>query len=95
LWTVTPNTALASPLAVRAGGKTVSRAPFHFVCVAADHAAPASDAKGRAYLSPVTVYQGKWAYCAAGLVSKHDWRAISPTSREELKRRTERPAEKA
>ena len=72
----------------------MSEAPFHFLCVAADHVAPAGEVRGRAYLSPVTVYQGKWAYCAAGLVSKHDWRAIPPTSREELKRRTARPAEK-
>ena len=69
--------------------------PFHFVCVAADHVALAGETKGRAYLSPVTVHQGKWAYCGAGFASNHDWRAIPPTSREELKRRTERPSQKA
>jgi hypothetical protein len=72
----------------------MSDAPFHFLCVAADHVAPASDIKGRGYFSPVTVHQGKWAYCPAGFAAKHDWRAIAPTSREELKRRTTREAEK-
>ena len=30
--------------------------------------------------SPVTVYEGEWAYCPAGARSEHQWEAIEPVT---------------
>ncbi len=30
--------------------------------------------------SPVTVYEGEWAYCPAGAPTEHDWEAVEPRS---------------
>ena len=35
--------------------------------------------------SPVTVYEGEWAYCPAGARTEHQWEAIEPVSLAELR----------
>jgi hypothetical protein len=35
--------------------------------------------------SPVTVYEGEWAYCAAGARTEHGWEAIEPVTLTNLK----------
>jgi hypothetical protein len=35
--------------------------------------------------SPVTVYEGEWAYCAAGARTEHVWEAIEPVTLANLK----------
>ncbi|MDQ2912560.1 MAG: hypothetical protein M3T56_04810 [Chloroflexota bacterium] len=35
--------------------------------------------------SPVTVYEGEWAYCPAGARTEHDWQAIEPVTLTNLK----------
>jgi hypothetical protein len=35
--------------------------------------------------SPVTVYQGEWAYCAGGARTEHEWQAIEPVTLTNLK----------
>jgi hypothetical protein len=68
-------------------------ASVDFVCIATKHAA-AVKAKGGTPVSPITIHEGRWAYCPTGLTTDHEWRAIEPTSLEELMR-TRHPAEKA
>lgn len=35
--------------------------------------------------SPVTIYEGAWAYCPVGADSEHVWEAIDPVSLSDLK----------
>jgi hypothetical protein len=35
--------------------------------------------------SPVTVYEGEWAYCPAGARTEHEWHAIEPVTLANLK----------
>jgi hypothetical protein len=35
--------------------------------------------------SPVTIYEGAWAYCPVGASSEHLWEAIEPVSLSDLK----------
>ncbi len=68
-------------------------AAVDFVCVAAKHAAAVKPKAGMP-ISPITVHEGRWAYCATGLTTGHEWKGIPPTTLEELKR-TPHPTEKA
>lgn len=67
----------------------MSKASIHFVCIAAEHGA---GSKSNTHSSPFTIHEGWWSYCPAGLVTGHEWRAIAPTSHEELKRHVREPA---
>ena len=35
--------------------------------------------------SPVTVYEGEWAYCPAGAHAQHSWEPIAPVTLASLK----------
>jgi len=35
---------------------------------------------GAATRSPITVVEGKWAYCPTGAASEHKWELIRPTA---------------
>jgi len=35
--------------------------------------------------SPVTIYDGAWAYCPAGARADHEWEAIEPVTLSDLK----------
>jgi mannose-6-phosphate isomerase-like protein (cupin superfamily) len=35
--------------------------------------------------SPVTVYEGEWAYCPAGAPFEHEWQGIEPVTLANLK----------
>ena len=69
----------------------MSAASIHFVCIAGDHGAAS---KTNTHPSPLTIHEGKWSYCAAGLMNDHEWRAIRPTALDELKRQPTRLTEK-
>ena len=55
-----------------------------YVCRAKVHV-DASRNPGVQAGSPVTVYEGEWAYCSAGGLSEHDWEAVEPRSLAALK----------
>lgn len=50
---------------------------FHYYCVA--HRLRSVDR------SPVTIYQGRWAFCLYGYGKGHDWVAIEPISDVDLR----------
>jgi hypothetical protein len=52
---------------------------IHFVCVRADHR-PRSLADRPA----LTIHSGGWAYCRQSVASEHEWRHISPRTRDAL-----------
>ena len=54
-----------------------------YIC-RAHHDAGRRDAVRR---SPFTVYDGRWAYCAAGAVADHAWEEIEPVDIATLKLR--------
>ena len=56
---------------------------IHYVCAANDHRELAA---GRNSLSPLTVYEDKWAWCSAGVPTGHSWRSIYPTTLAEVTR---------
>ena len=62
----------------RANGNLV-----RYRCRASDH----TDASRNANMagSPVTIYEGAWAYCSVGAGSEHIWEAIEPVSLSDLK----------
>jgi len=35
--------------------------------------------------SPVTIYEGAWAYCPGGASSEHEWEAIEPVTLADLR----------
>ena len=55
-----------------------------FVCRAKVHVDASRNATV-AVGSPVTIYQGAWAYCPAGARTDHDWEAIEPVTLSDLK----------
>ena len=57
---------------------------IHFLCRAKSHQ-HLPNKKPEAG-SPITFHDGHWAYCPAGLATGHQWEAITPTSREALRR---------
>ena len=56
----------------------VGSALFHYYCVA--HRSRSLDR------SPVTIYEGHWAFCMQGYGKGHDWVAIDPISDVDLLR---------
>jgi hypothetical protein len=54
---------------------------IHFVCVRSDHR-PRTLADQPA----LTIHRGGWAYCRQSTVGEHDWRHISPRTRDQLAR---------
>lgn len=65
----------------------MSKTAIHFVCQAALHRLTSVSSRTGLAMSPLTIHEGKWSYCAAGELSGHEWRAIAPTPFELLKRR--------
>ena len=55
-----------------------------YVCRAKAHI-DASRNAGPSAGSPVTVYEGEWAYCPAGARTEHQWEAIEPVTLSDLK----------
>ena len=55
-----------------------------YVCRARVHVAVSRNAPVAAG-SPVTVYEGEWAYCPAGAQTEHEWEAIEPVKLTQLK----------
>jgi hypothetical protein len=55
-----------------------------FVCRAKVHIDASRNATVPAG-SPVTVYEGAWAYCAAGAWTEHVWEEIEPVTLANLK----------
>ncbi len=51
---------------------------IEYRCGEPKHDAPIID--GGAARSPVTVVEGKWAYCPTGASSEHRWELIHPTA---------------
>ena len=35
--------------------------------------------------SPVTIFEGAWAFCPAGATTEHEWKAIEPVTLIDLK----------
>ena len=66
------------------GGVGMKSNLVSYVCRARVHVGAGRDATVAAG-SPVTVYEGEWAYCAGGARTEHDWQAIGPVSLTELK----------
>jgi hypothetical protein len=57
---------------------------IHFRCTAPEHQRPtATDL--RSPTSPVTYYDGRWAYCPLGFHDGHSWTAITPSTLDEVK----------
>jgi len=56
----------------------MAEALFEYRCTEPRHEALSTEAV--ATISPITVVEGKWAYCRAGAASGHNWQVISPTS---------------
>lgn len=52
---------------------------IHFVCVRADH-----HPRTLAERPAVTIYGGGWAFCPQSQAGGHEWRQISPRTRDEL-----------
>lgn len=68
-------------------GKAVGSALFEFICRASVHRISVERSRTElASASPITVHDGKWAYCSAGATEGHDWRRIAPASLADLKR---------
>lgn len=63
----------------------MSGTALHFICEAAQHQPRRKNQDGLSS-SPLTIHEGKWAYCRAGLLTGHEWRAIAPTPFEAIKR---------
>jgi hypothetical protein len=57
---------------------------IHFRCSAVSH--QDSGATGAQPGSPITWYQGSWAYCPSGRADGHEWAAVMPASLADLKR---------
>ena len=55
-----------------------------YVCRARVHVDASRSATAPAG-SPVTVYEGAWAYCAAGELTDHQWEEIEPVTLSNLK----------
>jgi len=51
---------------------------IEYRCGEPKHETPIID--GAAPRSPVTVVEGKWAYCPTGASSEHRWELIRPTA---------------
>lgn len=56
-------------------GQQVGGTAIAFVCRAA-HSTIAKSARDSS--SPVTVHEGRWAYCRRAAVSGHEWHPIEP-----------------
>jgi hypothetical protein len=65
---------------------------IEFVCVAAHHQ---SRPRSGPYVSPLTIHDGKWAYCPASLVTDHEWHAIAAAAIEDVRRQWRAPSAKA
>jgi hypothetical protein len=61
----------------------MSSAAIHFVCVADKHQ---ERTRGGPYVSPLTINDGQWAYCPAGLTTEHSWLEITPTPVDDVRR---------
>jgi hypothetical protein len=55
-----------------------------YVCRAKGHVEASRNA-GVLAGSPVTVYEGEWAYCPAGARAEHQWEPIDPVPLADLK----------
>ena len=51
---------------------------IEYRCGEPKHEAPITDRA--ATRSPVTVVEGKWAYCPTGAATEHKWELIRPTA---------------
>jgi len=56
----------------------MSEALIEYRCGEPTHVASITDHEGPR--SPITVVEGKWAYCPKGAASGHKWELISPTA---------------
>jgi hypothetical protein len=56
----------------------MSEPMIEYRCGEPKHVASIKD--GAAPRSPVTVVDGKWAYCPMGAASEHKWELIRPTA---------------
>jgi hypothetical protein len=56
----------------------MAEALFEYRCTEPRHEALSIEAV--ATISPITVFEGKWAYCRAGAAGGHNWEVISPTA---------------
>jgi DNA-binding response OmpR family regulator len=59
---------------------------FQYVCRAAAHLGTTERPKASATSSPMTMHQGKRAYCTWGASAGHDWQAVDPVSLADLRR---------
>jgi hypothetical protein len=66
------------------GGAGTNSNLVRYVCRAKVHV-DASRSATSPVGSPVTVYDGAWAYCAAGEREEHAWEAIEPVTLSNLK----------
>jgi hypothetical protein len=56
---------------------------IHYRCSATEH--QHSTADPRSPTSPVSFYDGKWAYCPLGFHEGHSWAAIEPVSIDDIR----------
>lgn len=56
---------------------------FAFRCAEPTHQ-HSTDAK--TVSQPITIHEGRWAYCAAGAADGHDWHEIEPAALSEVRR---------
>jgi hypothetical protein len=57
----------------------MGEALIRFVCIRMDHRPQLLSV-----LPWITIYDGSWAYCPAGLEREHSWHTIEPVTRREL-----------
>jgi hypothetical protein len=57
------------------------QALFDYRC---DEPAHQQRADAKNVSQPITIHEGRWAYCVAGAVDGHHWRSITPTALSDL-----------
>src|SRR3989442_6245229 len=63
----------------------MAEALFEYRCTEPRHEALSIEAV--ATISPITVFEGKWAYCRAGAAGGQKWEVLSPTALSSLRRK--------